>query len=99
MLSHIRLFGAPWTVAHQVPLSMEFSRHEYWSGLPCSPLGDLPKPGIEPTTLMSLALVDGSLPLVPKKIHRTPSNSAGTWLSTADPQSMPGHTLRTPVCA
>ena len=37
----------PWTVAHQVPLSMEFSRQEYWSGLPCPP-GDLPNPGIEP---------------------------------------------------
>ena len=38
----------PWTVAPQAPLSMEFSRQEYWSGFPCPPPGDLPKPGIEP---------------------------------------------------
>ena len=39
---------APWTVAHQAPLSMEFSRQEYWSGLPFPSPGDLPYPGIEP---------------------------------------------------
>ena len=38
----------PWTIAHQTPLSMGFSRQERWSGLPCLPLGDLPDPGIEP---------------------------------------------------
>ena len=38
----------PWTEAHQVPLSMGFSRQEYWSGFPCPPPGDLPDPGIEP---------------------------------------------------
>ena len=38
----------PWTVAHQAPLSMGFSRQEYWSGLPCPPPGDLPHPRIEP---------------------------------------------------
>ena len=38
----------PWTVAHQAPLSMEFSRQEYWSGLPFPSPGDLPEPGIEP---------------------------------------------------
>ena len=37
-----------WTVAHQAPLSMRFSRQEYWSGLPFPPPGDLPDPGIEP---------------------------------------------------
>ena len=37
----------PWTVAHQAPLSMGFSRQEYWSGLPLPPPGDLPNPGIE----------------------------------------------------
>ena len=42
-----------WTVAHQAPLSMGFSRQKYWSGLPCSPPGDLPDPGIEPASLMS----------------------------------------------
>ena len=45
-----------WTVAHQAPLSMGFSRQEYWSELPCPPPGDLPDPGIEPVSLMSPGL-------------------------------------------
>ena len=48
LLSHVWLFATPWTVAQQAPLSMGFSRQEYWSGLPCPPPGDLPVPGIEP---------------------------------------------------
>ena len=55
-LSHVRLFATPWTVACQTPLSMGFSRQEYWSGLPFPPPGDLPDPGIEPATFMSPAL-------------------------------------------
>ena len=46
VLSCVRLFATPWTVAHQDPLSMGFSRQEHWSGLPCPPPGDLPHPGI-----------------------------------------------------
>ena len=46
-LSHIQLFATPWTVAHQAPLSMGFSRQEYWSGLPFPSPGDLPDPGME----------------------------------------------------
>ena len=42
-----RVFATPWTVAHQLPLSMEFSRQEYWSGLPFPLPGDLPDPDIE----------------------------------------------------
>ena len=49
-LSLVRLFVTPWTVAHQAPQSMGFSRHEYWSGLPFPSPGDLPDPGIEPTS-------------------------------------------------
>ena len=58
MLSHSVMsdFASPWTVAHQAPLSMEFSRQEYWSELPFSPPGDLPDPGIEPTSPASPAL-------------------------------------------
>ena len=48
LLSHIRFFATPWTVAHQAPLSMGFSRQEYSSGLPCPPPGDLSNSGIEP---------------------------------------------------
>ena len=62
MLSHfscVRLFATPWTVAWQPPLSMGFSRQEYWNGLPCPPLGDLPDPGVELTSLTSPAVVGG----------------------------------------
>ena len=54
--------ATPWTVARQAPLSMGFSRQEYWSGLPCPHPGDLPDPGIEPR---SLALQVDSLPCEP----------------------------------
>ena len=47
-LSRVQLFATPWTVAYQAPLSMGFSRQEYWSGLPFPSPGDLPDPGIEP---------------------------------------------------
>ena len=47
LVASVRLFAILQTVAHQAPLSMEFSRQEYWSGLPCPPSGDLPNPGIE----------------------------------------------------
>ena len=50
---------SPWTVAHQAPLSMEFSRQEYWSGWPFPPPGDLPDSGVEPG---SLAMQADSLP-------------------------------------
>ena len=49
----LRLFATLWTVAHQASLSMEFSRQEYWSGLPFPPPKDLPNPGIKPTSLAS----------------------------------------------
>jgi len=47
-LSRVRLFATPWTVAYQAPQSMEFSRQEYWSGLPFPSPGYLPDPGIKP---------------------------------------------------
>ena len=49
-------FVIPWTVAHEAPLSMEFPRQEYWSGLPFPSPGDLPNPGVQPA---SLALAGG----------------------------------------
>ena len=54
--SRVWLFVTPWTVAHQAPLSMGFSRQEHWSGLPLPSPGDLSNPGIEPMSLMSPAL-------------------------------------------
>ena len=54
--SHACLLAMLWTVAPQAPLSMGFTRQEYWSGLPCLLPGELPFPGIKPTSLMSPAL-------------------------------------------
>ena len=56
VLSRVRLFVIPWTVVHQDPLSMEFSRQEYWSGWPLPSPGDLHNPGIEPVSPVSPAL-------------------------------------------
>ena len=53
LLSCVRLFATPWTIAHQAPLSMGVSRQEYWSGLPFLPPGDLPE------SPASLALAGG----------------------------------------
>ena len=60
--SHVQLFATLWTVAFQAPLSMGFSRQEYWSGLLCPPPGNLLDPGIEPTSPVSPALQMDSLP-------------------------------------
>ena len=57
--SHVQLYATLWTVARQAPLSMGFSKQEYWSGLPCPPPGDLPNLGIELMSLMSPALAGG----------------------------------------
>ena len=60
LLSHVWITETPWTVARQASLSMGFSKQEYWSGLPCLPPGDLPSPGIEPTSITSPALAGKS---------------------------------------
>ena len=59
LLGCVQLFANPWTVAHQPPLFMEFSRQEYWSGLPFPPPGDLPNPGIKPISPASPAVAGG----------------------------------------
>ena len=58
------------TVAHPAPLPMEFSRQEYWSGVPLPSPGDLPNPGIEPVSLVSPALVGRFFPTSRKPTHR-----------------------------
>ena len=52
----LSFFVAPWTVAHQAPLPMEFSRQEYWNGSAFPAPGDLPNPGIKPASLATPAL-------------------------------------------
>ena len=84
MLSYL-VFVATWTVAHQAPLSMEFSRQEYWSGLPFPSPGDLPYPGIK---LASPAFAGGFFTTVPpgkphpgicKPINDVEAHSAEFW--------------------
>ena len=58
-LNHVWLFATLWTIGHQAPLFMEFSRQEFLSGLSFPAPRDLPNPGIEPASLVSPALVDG----------------------------------------
>ena len=69
VLSHfgrVQLIVSPWTAARRAPLSVGFSRQEYWNGLPCPPPGDLPNPRIKPVSLLSnLHWQAGALPLAP----------------------------------
>ena len=55
-LSHVRHFVTLWTVARQAPMSLEFSKQEYWSGLPFPPPRDIPNPGIQPASPVFPAL-------------------------------------------
>ena len=72
-LSHVQFFETPWTAACQAPLSMEFSRQEYWSGLPFPTPGNCPSLGIEPASLVSPALAGGFFtaapPVKPHIVH------------------------------
>ena len=61
-LSRAQLLATLWTVVHQAPLSMGFSRQEYWSGLPCPPPGNFPDPEIETVALTSPTVAGGFFP-------------------------------------
>ena len=69
-LSHVRLFVTPWTVAHQAPLSMEFSKQEYWSGLLFPTPGALPDSRSDPWLLRLVHWQAVSLPLPPGQPHK-----------------------------
>ena len=79
-VSRVQLLATPWTVAHQAPLTMEFSRQKYWSGLLFPSPGDLPNPGVEPR---SLALQADSLPSESYNIFSTllPPYRSGLFMS------------------
>ena len=80
VLSHFsrsRLFVTPWTVAHQTPLYMEFSRQEYWSEQPFPPLVNLPDPGKEPISLTFPALAGRFF------------TASATWEALAGPEFQP----------
>ena len=71
LLSCVWFFATQWTIACQAPLFMEFSRQEYWSGLPCPPPGDLLDSGIKPVSPPSPALAGGFFTTEPSgKPHR-----------------------------
>ena len=55
-LNHVRPFAASWTMASQAPLSLEFSKQDFWNGVPFSPPGNLPYPGVKPASLASPSL-------------------------------------------
>ena len=59
MLSHVQFFATSWTVACQPSRSIRFPKEEYLSGVPLAPPGDLPSPGIKPTSLASPAMAGG----------------------------------------
>ena len=82
LLSRVRLFATPWTVAHQASPSMGFSRQEYWSGLPFPAPRDLPNPGIEPGSPALEADTSTSEP--PGKPTSIPTNETGQTLAAVD---------------
>ena len=85
LLSCVRLFAAPWAVAHQAPLPVEFPRQEYWSGLPFPPLGDLPNPGFEPTSPAAPALAGRFFTTTwEAQFIMTPLNFQSTYLSISN---------------
>ena len=61
-LSHVRLFVSLWTVGHQAPLSLGFSRQEYWSGLPCCPTGEIATDPYREDLYRSVQIPTGDLP-------------------------------------
>jgi len=85
VLSRVQVFATPWTVAHQAPLSMGFSRQEFWIGLPFPPSGDLPDPVIEPLSLEVLhcrwilyqSLSHQGIPNIPPTSLRGPHQAPG----------------------
>ena len=77
-LSHLQFLVTPWTVVCQAPLSMKFSRQEYWSGLPFPPLGHLCNSGIEPR---SLALAGRFFTIVPTW-EAPRENVSSYWVAT-----------------
>ena len=82
LLSRVRFFASLWTVASQAPLSLEFSRQEYWSALPFPAVGGLPDAEIKPRSLMSSALVGGFLTTEPP-LFSEPGNQTFKATGTA----------------
>ena len=82
LLSRVRLFVKPWTVAHQAPPSMGFSKQEYWSGLPFSSPGDLLDPGIKPWSPTFQADASTSEPPGKPQLYRKAALSKAPLVAT-----------------
>ena len=93
VLTHsVQLFVSPWTAAHQAPLSMGFSRQEYWSRLPFSSPGGLSNLGIEPPSLAPATLAGGLFTTAPsRKPNGTISSQNPTWKSCSVLFKQPAH--------
>ena len=89
--SHVQISVTPWTVALQAPLSVRFSRQEYWSGVPFSTPGDLPDPGIDPISLTSPALAGGFFST--KATWEAPKEMARAKSDTSAPTQSPSKAL------
>ena len=95
-LGRVQLFAGPWTVARQAPLSMGFSRQEYWSGLPCLPPGDLPDPGIEPTSARVFSNSGGFF--TPRTTWGTPNTGSVQFSRSVMSNSLRGLPHARPLC-
>ena len=84
VLSHVRLSGTPWTVAHQAPLSMGFSKQEYWRGLSIPTPRYLPNPRIKPMSLAFPAMANGFFTTVPPGEQVSQSREGKNDLDTED---------------
>ena len=92
-LSHVQLFVIAWTVAHQAPLSLGFSRQEYWSRLPFPSPRDLPDPWIKPVSLVSLSLVGGFFTIVPPGKSSTVLRGRSTLICNKHPYTSQSQAL------
>ena len=93
-LQLVRLFVTPWTAACQAPLSMGFFRQEYWSGLPFPSPGDLPDPGIQPASLMSLVLAGGFfITRATWEVRREELHANWGWVTAGKGATSPGVTV------
>ena len=88
-ISRVRHSATPWTIARQAPLSMGFSRQEYWSGLPCPPPGDLPDPEIEPGSPAAPSLAGGFFTHWATWEGPDESQAASGWCTVASPPLTP----------
>ena len=91
LLSRVRLFATPWTIAYQAPPSMGFSRQEHWSGLPFPSPGDLPNPGIEPwSPALQTDALRSELPGKPMLITANATVVKNLLADAGDTGSIPG---------